>query len=91
MVLHQSPCMLFPKWKQIVEQIIPSLVAKTMEKHVFLTLGCCAIVTTSYLFWMSRFGHDTFALVINFVNSQWVSYYIMMGLFKAHMVQDLQW
>ncbi len=74
-----------------MEQIIPSLVAKTMEKHVFLTLGGCAIVTTSFYLWMFRFGHDTFASVINFVNSQWVSYYIMMGLFRAHVVQDLQW
>lgn len=89
MVLHQGPCMVFPKLNQIVEQIIPSLVEKTMEKHVFLTLGCRAIVTTSFYLWMSRFQHDTFALVINFFNSQWVSYYIMMGLFKAHMVQDL--
>lgn len=62
-----------------------------MEKHVFLTLGGCAIVTTSFYLWMFRFGHDTFASVINFVNSQWVSYYIMMGLFRAHVVQDLQW
>jgi hypothetical protein len=72
MVLHQSLCMVFPKWKQVMEQIIPSLVAKTQEKHVFFTLGGCVIVTTSFYLWMSRFGHDTFVLVINFVNSQWV-------------------
>jgi hypothetical protein len=49
MVLHQSPCMVFPKWNQIVEQIIPSLVEKTMEKHVFLTLGCHAIVLHHFI------------------------------------------
>jgi hypothetical protein len=32
---------------------------------------------------MSRFGHDTFALVINFINSHWVPCYVTMGLFEA--------
>ncbi len=32
---------------------------------------------------MSRFGHDTFTLVINFINSQWVPCHVTMGLFEA--------
>jgi hypothetical protein len=32
---------------------------------------------------MSRFGHDTFALVINFINSLWVPYHGTMALFET--------
>jgi hypothetical protein len=33
--------------------------------------------------WMFRFKHDIFALVINFINLQWVPYHVTMGLFET--------
>jgi hypothetical protein len=32
---------------------------------------------------MSKFGHNTFILVINFINSQWVPCHVTMGFFEA--------
>jgi hypothetical protein len=32
---------------------------------------------------MFTFKHDMFALVINFINSQWVLYHVTMGLFET--------
>jgi len=31
---------------------------------------------------MFRSGHDTFMLVINFINPQWVPYHVIVGMFK---------
>jgi hypothetical protein len=33
--------------------------------------------------WMSKFGHDTFVFVINFINSPWVPCHVIMGLFET--------
>jgi len=32
---------------------------------------------------MSRSGHDTFTLVINFINPQWVPCHVIMEMFKG--------
>ncbi len=57
--------------------------AKTMDKYVFPALDYYMIATTSFKLWMSRFGHDTFVLVINFINSLWVPCHVIVGLFEA--------
>jgi len=71
MVLYQNPQIVFPNRKQVVQHAILELVVKTVEKFVMLALESC-ITTTSFDLWMSTFGHDTFAFVINFINSHWV-------------------
>jgi hypothetical protein len=48
-----------------------------------LTLDSYVTTTKKLNLWMSRFGHDTFTLVINFINSQWVPCHVTMGLFEA--------
>jgi hypothetical protein len=53
----------------MVEHAILSLVVKAMEQYVMTILDLCVTTTTSFDLWMSKFGHDTFALVINFINS----------------------
>jgi len=53
----------------VVQHAIPKLVAKTTEKIVVLVLKSCIIGKTSFDLWMSTSRHDTFALVINFMNS----------------------
>jgi hypothetical protein len=54
-----------------------------MEQYVMLVLDSCVIITTSFDLWVSRSGHDTLALVINFIYSQWVPYHVRVGLFEA--------
>jgi hypothetical protein len=54
-----------------------------MDKYVLLALDFCVMTTTSFDLWMSRLGHGTFDLVINFINSQWVPCHVIMGLFEA--------
>jgi len=67
----------------MVQQAIVSLVAKTMDKYVLPTLDYYVTTTTSFKLWMSRFGHDTFFLVINFINSLWVPCHVIVGFFET--------
>jgi hypothetical protein len=91
MVLHQNPRIVFPNRKQVVQHAIPKLVAKTMEKIVMLTLESCIITTTSFDLWMSRSGHDTFDLVIIFINSHWVPRHVTWAFLKLWIHLELQW
>ncbi len=83
LVMHQNPQVQFSNNKQMVQHAIPSLVAKTMDKYVLPTLDSCVPVTTSFDLQISRFGHNTFILVINFINSLWVPCHVTMGLFEV--------
>jgi len=65
----------------MVQDAILELVAKTMEKCVMSTLESYIITTTFFNLWMSKSGHDIFALVINFINSHWVPCHVTVGFF----------
>jgi hypothetical protein len=56
---------------------------KTMERYVIPTLDSWVTTTTYFDLWMSKSKHDMFVLVINFINSLWVPYYVIVGLFKS--------
>ncbi len=49
-----------------------------------LALESCITTIISFDLWMSKSGHDTFALVINFINSHWVPCHVIVGLFEAN-------
>jgi hypothetical protein len=48
LVMHQNPLVMFSNHKQMVQHVIPSLVAKTMEQYVIPTLDTCVTTTTSF-------------------------------------------
>jgi len=54
-----------------------------MEQYVMPTLDSCVTTIVYFDLWMSKFGHNTFTLVINFINSKWVPYNVTLGLFEA--------
>ncbi len=54
-----------------------------MERYVIMTLDSCVTTTTSFDLWVSKSGHDTVTLVINFIISQWVACHVTMRLFEA--------
>jgi hypothetical protein len=67
----------------MVQHAILSLVVKTMEKYVIIALDSCAIAITFFDLWLSRFGHNMFIPVIDFMTSLWVCCHVTMGLFEA--------
>ncbi len=54
-----------------------------MKVDVLLTIYECGIMTTKFELKMSRLSYDTFALVINFINQDWVPCHIIVGLFET--------
>ncbi len=68
LIKHQNPRVMFSNRKQMVQHAIPSLVAKTMDHYIMLALDSCVTTIASFDLWMSKSRHDTFALVINFIN-----------------------
>jgi hypothetical protein len=71
MVLRQRLCVVFPFRHQLVINVLPNIVKETKEKYVLPSLTSCVTCTTSFNLWMSHGGHDTFAMVVSFINNLW--------------------
>ncbi len=72
LVLYQSPCVLFLFQSSFVEEVLPTMIKKTMYHHVLLNLALATMVYVNFDLWMSCGGVDTFVLVINFLSDNWV-------------------
>ncbi len=59
------------------------MVKKTMDHHVLPNHVLAIEVFASFNLWMSHGEVDTFALVINFLNDNWVPLHITLGLFEV--------
>jgi hypothetical protein len=67
-VLHQSLCALFPSQSSFVEEVLLTMVKKTIDRHVLPNLASITIVFANFGLWMSYDSVDTFVLVINIMN-----------------------
>jgi len=54
-----------------------------MEMHVFPTLVEFVTTTVMFNLWMSKIGIDTFALVINFIDDNWVPCQVIIDMFET--------
>jgi hypothetical protein len=84
LVLHQSPYVLFLSRSSFVEEVLPTMVKKTMDHHVLPNLALTIVVSTSFNLWMFHGGVDAFVLVINLLSDNWVPMHITLGLFKVN-------
>jgi hypothetical protein len=69
--MHLCPNFVFISIKQFSYELLLGLVEKIKYIYVLLTLAKYHFATTSFNLWMSKDGHDIFALVINFVGVDW--------------------
>jgi hypothetical protein len=63
--------------------MLPNVVEITMETYVLPTLASCITCTTSFDLWMSHAGHDTFAIIVSFLNDSWEPNHVTMGIFEV--------
>ncbi len=61
-----------------------AMVKKTMDHHVLSNLATVIVVSTSFDLWMFYDGVDTFVLVINFLNDNWVPMHVIVELFEVN-------
>jgi hypothetical protein len=66
-----------------VNEVLLDIVTKTKEKYVFPTFVSCITCTTSFDMWMLHASYDTFAIIINFVNSYWEPTLVIFGVFEV--------
>jgi hypothetical protein len=67
-----------------MEELLPTMVKKTLDQHVLPNLKITTIVSANFDIWMSCGGVDTFALVIVYLIEAWVSMHVIVGLFEVH-------
>ncbi len=60
------------------------IVDKTKEKYVQPSLVSCVTCTTSFDLCILQVGYDTFAMVINFINSSWEPTHVIVRIFEVH-------
>jgi hypothetical protein len=60
------PQIVFPSRKDFVENVLPSLVEKTMVIYVQLALTNCLSTTCTFDQWMSKGTNDIFVVVVNY-------------------------
>lgn len=73
----------FPSRKQLVMEHIPAMFTKTMEQYVLPLVGKSATVSVTFDLWMSRGTQDTFCMVVNFLDTDWVPRHVTVGVFRA--------
>jgi hypothetical protein len=54
-----------------IENILSSLVEKTMTTYVEFALANCLSTTYTFDLWMSNGTHDVFVVMVNFISSDW--------------------
>jgi len=59
------------------------LLEKINQLYVVPTLVKCYFAIASFDFWMFMGAYDVFALVINFLSSDWLPKHVIIGLFEA--------
>jgi len=57
--------------------------AKVVKMHVLLAIAQCVISIATFDLSMSTIGFDTFMLMINFINDDWVPCHVTIRLFEA--------
>jgi hypothetical protein len=67
-----------------VTNVLPNIVEKTREKYVLLSFASYVTCLTSFNLWMSCGGHDTFVMVVSFINNLWKPTHVTMGIFEVH-------
>jgi hypothetical protein len=84
MVLKQCPRVLFPFQHQPMTNVLPNIVKKIKEKCFLPSFTSCVTCITSFNLWMSCGGHDTFVMVVSFINNLWKPTHVTMGIFEVH-------
>ncbi len=82
LILCLCPKLNFLSKRQFSQEILLGLVEKTSQQYVLPTLANCSS-TTSFDLWMFKGAYDVFALIINFLSSDWQPKHVIIGLFEA--------
>ncbi len=83
LILHQCVRVRFPTWHQLVNEVLPNVVETTKDKYVLPAFVSCITCTSSFDLWMSHVGHETFVMVVSFLNDSWEPNHVTMRIFEV--------
>jgi hypothetical protein len=94
LVLRQCGNVVFPSRHRLANEVLPTLVTKTMENFVNSIFADCITCMTTFDLWMSWGINDTFAFVISFINALWQPCHVTIiestvGTIMAKQMKDL--
>jgi hypothetical protein len=67
-----------------VDEVLPTMVEKTLDLHVFPNHTSITTISRSFDLWMFKGSVNIFALVINFLNGSWTPMHVIVGLFEVN-------
>jgi hypothetical protein len=73
--------MVFPNKNVFVDDVLFSLVEKTMFTYVHLALTYYISTTYTFDLWLSKGVHDVFTIVVNFLSNKWEAKHVIIKLF----------
>ena len=73
----------FPSRKQLVREHILAMFTKHMEQYVLPLVEKSTTVSVTFDLWMSCGTQDTFCMVVNFPDTDWVPRHVTVGVFGA--------
>lgn len=82
MVYKLCPKVVFPLKKVFVEEILATLIDKTLVTYVQLA-STSFFATFTFDLWMFVGVHDIFDVVVNFLSNNWELKHVTVDLFKA--------
>jgi hypothetical protein len=83
MILKQCGHVMFPSKHQLVNEMIPTIENKSMDKYVIPSLASWITYIVSFYLWIFCAGHDTFTMLVNFINDEWELVHITMGILEV--------
>jgi hypothetical protein len=81
-ILHCDYKCVFLSQKYLVNEHLPTMLTRMMERYVVLTIAKHATTIASFDLRMSKSRCDTFAFVINFIDDQWVPCHVTIAFFE---------
>jgi hypothetical protein len=69
--MYLCPKTVFLSRKQILNELLSKLMKKIKRLYVLPILVECHSIIANFDMWISKAGHDIFALVINFLGDDW--------------------
>lgn len=56
---------------------------RTMEQYVLPSIRKCTTVSVTFDLWMSRGTQDTFCVVVDVLDTDWMPQHVTVGVFRA--------
>ncbi len=79
LILHCDCKCDFPSLKHLLNEHLLVMFSKMMDRYI----AKCATTIASSNLWMSKFGCDTFRLIINFIDDQWVPCHVIIAFLET--------